>query len=117
MPFQSPEKAIERGVIWPPPLQKKYKFDSPYWDDVSSSAKDFIKHLMDFDPNTRYTCRQALDHPWYVGLCVSIVAMGLIKRGGAIAKTNVFLCAGFLVERCLIRIFMPQSAPNLKLFR
>ena len=29
-------------------------------------AKDFITHLMELDPKKRYTCEQALKHPWYV---------------------------------------------------
>lgn len=29
------------------------------------SAKDFIVHLMEKDPSQRYTCEQALQHPWY----------------------------------------------------
>lgn len=28
-------------------------------------AKDFIIHLMEKDPSSRYTCEQALQHPWY----------------------------------------------------
>lgn len=27
-------------------------------------AKDFINHLMEKDPSRRYTCEQALQHPW-----------------------------------------------------
>ena len=30
------------------------------------TAKDFITHLMELDPKKRYTCEQALKHPWYV---------------------------------------------------
>ncbi|KAF3856080.1 hypothetical protein F7725_016803 [Dissostichus mawsoni] len=45
-------------------LKAEYEFDSPYWDDISDSAKDFIVHLMEKDSNTRYTCDQALQHPW-----------------------------------------------------
>uniref|UniRef100_A0A8C4HSW8 Calcium/calmodulin-dependent protein kinase Ib n=1 Tax=Dicentrarchus labrax TaxID=13489 RepID=A0A8C4HSW8_DICLA len=45
-------------------LKAEYEFDSPYWDDISDSAKDFILHLMEKDPNVRYTCDQALQHPW-----------------------------------------------------
>ncbi|KAM4588789.1 calcium/calmodulin-dependent protein kinase type 1 isoform 2-T2 [Odontesthes bonariensis] len=48
-------------------LKAEYEFDSPYWDDISDSAKDFIMHLMEKDPNTRYTCDQALQHPWIAG--------------------------------------------------
>lgn len=28
------------------------------------TAKDFICHLMEKDPLKRYTCEQALQHPW-----------------------------------------------------
>ncbi|NXF78217.1 KCC1D kinase, partial [Sclerurus mexicanus] len=45
-------------------LRAEYEFDSPYWDDISDSAKDFIQHLMEKDPNKRFTCEQALQHPW-----------------------------------------------------
>ncbi|XP_067861184.1 calcium/calmodulin-dependent protein kinase type 1D [Heptranchias perlo] len=48
-------------------LKAEYEFDSPYWDDISESAKDCIKRLMEKDPIKRYTCEQALRHPWIVG--------------------------------------------------
>uniref|UniRef100_A0A8C5W9M2 Calcium/calmodulin dependent protein kinase ID n=1 Tax=Leptobrachium leishanense TaxID=445787 RepID=A0A8C5W9M2_9ANUR len=48
-------------------LKADYEFDSPYWDDISDSAKDFICHLMEKDPSKRYTCEQALRHPWIAG--------------------------------------------------
>uniref|UniRef100_A0A671W2Z2 Calcium/calmodulin dependent protein kinase I n=1 Tax=Sparus aurata TaxID=8175 RepID=A0A671W2Z2_SPAAU len=48
-------------------LKAEYEFDSPYWDDISDSAKDFIVHLMEKDPHVRYTCDQALQHPWIAG--------------------------------------------------
>ncbi|XP_072276778.1 calcium/calmodulin-dependent protein kinase type 1 isoform X2 [Pyxicephalus adspersus] len=48
-------------------LKAEYEFDSPYWDDISDSAKDFIQHLMEKDPSKRITCDQALQHPWIAG--------------------------------------------------
>ncbi|MBN3287907.1 KCC1A kinase, partial [Polyodon spathula] len=48
-------------------LKAEYEFDSPYWDDISDSAKDFIVHLMEKDPRKRYTCDLALQHPWIAG--------------------------------------------------
>ncbi|MBZ3878704.1 Calcium/calmodulin-dependent protein kinase type 1D [Sciurus carolinensis] len=48
-------------------LKAEYEFDSPYWDDISDSAKDFIRNLMEKDPNKRYTCEQAARHPWIAG--------------------------------------------------
>lgn len=48
-------------------MRGDYEFDSPYWDAISESAKDFIRHLMELDPKKRFTCRQAIDHPWISG--------------------------------------------------
>ena len=45
-------------------MKGDYEFDSPYWDEISESAKDFIRHLMELDPKKRYTCQQAIAHPW-----------------------------------------------------
>ncbi|XP_056131839.1 calcium/calmodulin-dependent protein kinase type 1D [Lampris incognitus] len=56
-------------------LKADYEFDAPYWDDISDSAKDFISRLMEKDPVKRYTCEQALRHPWIAGdtaLCKNI---------------------------------------------
>ncbi|KAI1715702.1 protein kinase domain-containing protein [Ditylenchus destructor] len=48
-------------------IKGEYEFDSPYWDEISDSAKDFISHLMCCDPEQRYSCDQALAHPWISG--------------------------------------------------
>ncbi|XP_051976219.1 calcium/calmodulin-dependent protein kinase type 1D-like isoform X2 [Xyrauchen texanus] len=56
-------------------LRAEYEFDSPYWDDISDSAKDFISNLMQKDPEKRLTCEEALQHPWIAGdtaLCKNI---------------------------------------------
>jgi serine/threonine protein kinase len=41
-----------------------YTFLSPWWDDISSSAKDLITHLLCVDPEKRYTIDEFLAHPW-----------------------------------------------------
>lgn len=41
-----------------------YTFLSPWWDDISSSAKDLITHLLCVDPAQRYTIDEFLAHPW-----------------------------------------------------
>jgi len=41
-----------------------YTFLSPWWDDISKSAKDLITHLLTVDPEKRYTITEFLDHPW-----------------------------------------------------
>jgi len=41
-----------------------YTFLSPWWDDISHSAKDLITHLLCVDPSQRYTIDEFLAHPW-----------------------------------------------------
>ncbi len=42
----------------------QYTFLSPWWDEISQSAKDLISHLLCVDPEQRYTIREFLAHPW-----------------------------------------------------
>lgn len=53
-------------------LQGLFSFPSPYWDDVSQEAVDFIEDLLKQDPAERLTVDQALAHPW-MALDVSAV--------------------------------------------
>ncbi|KAF7267525.1 calcium/calmodulin-dependent protein kinase type 1-like [Rhynchophorus ferrugineus] len=48
-------------------LKGEYEFHSPYWDDISDSAKEFISSLMTVNVEQRFTCKQALAHPWISG--------------------------------------------------
>ncbi|TQV96316.1 serine/threonine-protein kinase srk1 [Cordyceps javanica] len=42
----------------------QYTYLSPWWDDISKSAKDLISHLLTVDPEKRYTITEFLAHPW-----------------------------------------------------
>jgi calcium-dependent protein kinase len=44
---------------------KEISFHHPEFDYVSSEAKDLIKNLLCKDKRLRYTCEQALKHPWF----------------------------------------------------
>lgn len=48
-------------------LKGEFEFDSPYWDEISDSAKDFIMNLICVNVEKRYSCKQALAHPWISG--------------------------------------------------
>ncbi|KAF7490331.1 Calcium/calmodulin-dependent protein kinase type 1 [Sarcoptes scabiei] len=48
-------------------LKGEFEFDSPYWDDISDSAKDFIQHLICVNVEKRFSCKEALGHPWISG--------------------------------------------------
>ncbi|KAI1106653.1 calcium/calmodulin-dependent protein kinase 1 [Jackrogersella minutella] len=45
----------------------KVVFHERYWRDVSDDAKQFINHLLQPDPEDRWTSKQALKHPWLSG--------------------------------------------------
>ena len=42
----------------------EYSLEGDEWEDVSADAKDLISKLLKFDPNTRLTADQVLEHPW-----------------------------------------------------
>jgi len=48
-------KKIKRGA---------FVFDSPYWDNVSQSAKDLISGLLTLDTEKRFTVSDVLRHEW-----------------------------------------------------
>ncbi|KAL6111273.1 uncharacterized protein ACO6RY_08290 [Pungitius sinensis] len=45
-------------------MRAEYAFHSPFWDDISESAKDFIRNMMEKNPKKRFLTEQALRHPW-----------------------------------------------------
>nr|QCF40892.1 calcium/calmodulin-dependent protein kinase type IV-like [Onchidium reevesii] len=49
-------------------LKGDYKFDSPWWDDVSDNAKDLVRKLLVVDPKKRLTPAAALKHVWVTGM-------------------------------------------------
>jgi len=50
-------------------IQKgEFDFPSPYWDNVSTEAKDLISSLLIVTPDKRITAAQALNHPWFSSL-------------------------------------------------
>lgn len=59
-PFYNESEAVLFENI----MSGKFEFHKPYWDNISDSAKDLIKHLLVVDPDERYDADQALEHPW-----------------------------------------------------
>uniref|UniRef100_A0A3B4G037 Calcium/calmodulin-dependent protein kinase type 1D-like n=1 Tax=Pundamilia nyererei TaxID=303518 RepID=A0A3B4G037_9CICH len=60
--FEENEKRLFSKI-----MRAEYAFHSPFWDDISESAKEFIKNMMEKNPTKRFTTEQALRHPWIVG--------------------------------------------------
>jgi serine/threonine protein kinase len=49
-------------------MKADFDFPSPYWDEISADAKDFISKLLVVDSKKRATSKQALDHKWIVNI-------------------------------------------------
>ncbi|XP_069000990.1 caM kinase-like vesicle-associated protein [Embiotoca jacksoni] len=52
-------------------LSGDYEFDSPYWDDISDSAKNLVASLMEVDQDQRLTAQEAIAHDWISGNAAS----------------------------------------------
>lgn len=57
--FADDEKTMYKKII-----KGDYKFDSPFWDEISENAKDLVRKLLHLNPKERLTASQALKHPW-----------------------------------------------------
>jgi len=62
-------------------MAAQFDFDDECWNEISSDAKDLIRHLLVKDPKNRYTAQQALEHPWIQGTSsgISNKNMNLIR--------------------------------------
>lgn len=66
-------------------VEMQHKTSSSFFFFFFSSipAKDFIVHLMEKNPDVRYTCEQALQHPWYgssTTYYLSVVLFFFVKK-------------------------------------
>ncbi|XP_074537197.1 caM kinase-like vesicle-associated protein [Halichoeres trimaculatus] len=52
-------------------LSGDFEFDSPYWDDISDSAKNLVASLMEVDQDQRLTAQEAIAHEWISGNAAS----------------------------------------------
>ncbi|KAL0145447.1 CAMK/CAMK1/CAMK1-RCK protein kinase [Mucor lusitanicus] len=69
----------------------QYTFLSPWWDTISDEAKDLIEHLLDVDPEKRYTILEFLEHPWMQNEKMSQIDTDAIKARTAASDINLDL--------------------------
>ncbi len=48
-------------------IRCEYDFPDPEWTNISEDAKDFIRHLLVKDPETRFNAEKCLHHKWLEG--------------------------------------------------
>jgi len=73
LPFEEPDPDdVEAGKAEDKELSEiviagKYKFEEDAWNDVSDTAKDFVKKLLVVDPEKRLSSAEALMHSFIMG--------------------------------------------------
>lgn len=60
-------------------LHARYDFPSPWWDNISTDAKDLVRKLLELDPKKRYTAGQVLQHQWVSGGKATDAELGTVK--------------------------------------
>ncbi|KAH9286560.1 Calcium/calmodulin-dependent protein kinase type 1 [Echinococcus granulosus] len=84
-------------------IQKaRYEFDSPYWDEISDSAKSFIRSLLQKDPSRRASCAEALAHPW--------IAQNAARDVNIYAHVSENIRKNFLVRQRWKKIYNATAA-------
>jgi calcium/calmodulin-dependent protein kinase I len=56
-----------------------FEFPSPYWDNVSQDAKDFVRSMLVVKSHERPTIAQVLQHKWMTGKCNSDLTSNLAR--------------------------------------
>ncbi|XP_077197970.1 serine/threonine-protein kinase DCLK1 isoform X1 [Paroedura picta] len=54
----------DQEVLFDQILMGQVDFPSPYWDNVSDSAKELITMMLQVDLDQRFSALQVLEHPW-----------------------------------------------------
>lgn len=66
-PFYHKKRSLMIDAI----MRGKPKYDTPTWDKVDETAKDFVQRLIVVDPKERMDSTTALKHPWMTNRTVS----------------------------------------------
>jgi serine/threonine protein kinase len=78
-PFQPDEKYdLEDNIT-----HARYIFrQDDGWDNVSALARDLIARLLVLDPETRFSAKQVLEHPWIIATEKAVIQTGppMLKR-------------------------------------
>uniref|UniRef100_A0A8C6ZZK9 Serine/threonine-protein kinase DCLK1 n=1 Tax=Nothoprocta perdicaria TaxID=30464 RepID=A0A8C6ZZK9_NOTPE len=63
-PFRGYGSGDDQEVLFDQILMGQVDFPSPYWDNVSDSAKELITMMLQVDVDLRFSALQVLEHPW-----------------------------------------------------
>ena len=62
-PFNASAAAGNETELFNAIKQGKFTFNEN-WDSVSPEAKDLVQHLLELNPEKRYSMKDVINHPW-----------------------------------------------------
>nr|XP_057942407.1 serine/threonine-protein kinase DCLK1a isoform X2 [Doryrhamphus excisus] len=91
----------DQEVLFDQILMGQLEFPLPYWDNVSETAKELIRSMLEVEVDQRYTALQVLEHRWVMdeGLCENehqLSVAGKIKKH---FNTGLKLDGSFSMQR------------------
>lgn len=103
-------------------LEDEVDLESDPWSQVSDEAKDFVRKLLDRDPEARPTARAALLHPWLTQTSASWKAKAAKGQdsaldGQVVARLQRFATQGLLkrsVLRLIARELLSEDEDDIK---
>jgi serine/threonine protein kinase/Ca2+-binding EF-hand superfamily protein len=115
------------SLIWRGILTEEPSFRRSAWTEVSAEAKDFIKILLNKDPEQRPSAKDALKHPWlqtsfHVGKKARPLSTTVVQRIQRYAQTNVLrrtileLMAGELMKLAPPKLSDPSMRGGTGIF-
>jgi calcium/calmodulin-dependent protein kinase I len=94
--FNDNDQALFRQI-----RKGKYEFDSPAWDPISDSAKDFVSKLLHTHASIRMSAKEAWKHPWIQGMAkteniADMVGKNLKKNRGKMRWHQIATVINFI---------------------
>lgn len=86
-PFVSTDNEQEK--LFERILSGQYEFTSPYWDNISQSAKELISNMLQAQPELRFSAEDVLDHPWLLVSPKRLVAFYTCVRCSSVYQSHV----------------------------
>lgn len=93
-PFRSAKR--DQDELFDLIMDGEYEFLSPYWDKISSEAKDLISNLLVVNPSERYSAEDVLAHLWVRNKADS--DLGRVFLGQNITSRRKFKAAALAVQ-------------------
>uniref|UniRef100_A0AAX7U9X8 Serine/threonine-protein kinase DCLK2 n=1 Tax=Astatotilapia calliptera TaxID=8154 RepID=A0AAX7U9X8_ASTCA len=107
----------DQEVLFDQILMGQLEFPLPYWDNVSETAMELIRSMLEVEVDKRYTALQVLEHPWVTdeGLCENehqLSVAGKIKKHFNTSPKGTDTTAGVSVisVRLVTELTLPDSS-------